>query len=248
MRSLSRILAALMFAGTLAAIAWAGTPWKTKPYQQWNKNDVMQVLEHSPWVQSFTVPVSWHPLPMYNSPAAAASLGGSASVDAGGGPGGGSPSLGMRPQEPHATFVARWISAKTIREAVARRQVLAGEIPEARADSDVAKQPSDYEIMVLGSDMTPFADLTPAELTKDSYLHLRSAKKELEPSSVNIYRSLNGKQVLGVTFHFARTAANGQPMIGPSENEVDLVCRLKKTRLDFRFHPRDMAGRSGTDL
>ena len=138
MHSFCRILTALMFVGTLATIASAGTPWKTKSYRQWNKNDVMQVLEHSPWVQSFTVPVSWHPLPMYNSPAAAASLGGSASVDAGGGPGGGSPSLGMRPQRPNATFVARWISAKTIREAVARRQVVAGEISQFQAVSDVA--------------------------------------------------------------------------------------------------------------
>ena len=102
--------------------------------------------------------------------------------------------------------------------------------------------------MILGSDITPFDHLTPAELVKDSYLDLRSAKKELEPSSVNIYRSLNGKQVLGITFHFAKTAANGQPMIGPNEKEIDLVCRLKRTRLDFRFHPRDMANRSGTDL
>jgi hypothetical protein len=34
-----------------AGLAWAGNPWKDKPYQNWSMDEVKQVLNHSPWVR-----------------------------------------------------------------------------------------------------------------------------------------------------------------------------------------------------
>ncbi len=245
MRHFSRISTILLSLGALAAIAWASNPWDSKPYQQWSQKDVQQVLEHSPWVQSVSVAANWKTSSMLNP---GETTNGGSPMMVGGGPMGGAAGLGMQPHEAHVKFQARWISAETVREAMARGEILAGQITQAQATTDLAQKQTDYEILLIGPDMTPFVHLTAAELTNDSYLDIKGAKKKLEPSSVEIHRTPDGNQVLGITFQFPKTAANGEPMIGSNEKEVDFVCRVKDAKLNFRFHPRDMANRDGTDL
>ena len=44
----------------LSGLAWASNePWKTKPYQQWDKADLAVILNDSPWVKKVVVDVSW---------------------------------------------------------------------------------------------------------------------------------------------------------------------------------------------
>ncbi len=245
MRHFSRISTILLAIGVLAAIAWASNPWDSKPYQQWTQKDVQKVLEHSPWVQSTDVAVSWKASSMMN-PGATTNEGSPMMV--GGGAHGGAAGLGMQPDQPHVHFHARWISSQTVREAMARGEILAGQVTQAQATTDLAQKQTDYQILLLGKDMTPFVHLTSAELMKDSYLDVKSMKKKFEPTSVDIHRTPDGNQVLGIVFHFARTTASGGPMISPSEKEVDFYCRVKDVRLNFHFHPRDMANRNGVDL
>lgn len=44
-----RILLIIIFA--VAAVLWAGEPWKDKPWTEWTEKDVKKLLEKSPWAQ-----------------------------------------------------------------------------------------------------------------------------------------------------------------------------------------------------
>src|SRR5206468_9604678 len=53
-------------------------------------------------------------------------------------------------------FVVRWVSSRTLREASVRGQILRKQISEADADKSLPPAPADYELAVVGTDMTPF--------------------------------------------------------------------------------------------
>ncbi|MFZ3333580.1 MAG: hypothetical protein WA197_23275, partial [Candidatus Acidiferrales bacterium] len=54
----------------LAALAWGGgDPWKAKPYQQWDANDIKKIFNDSPWCKIVQIDVSWK---VSNLPPAAA--------------------------------------------------------------------------------------------------------------------------------------------------------------------------------
>src|SRR5579862_4152677 len=45
---------------SVAALAWAGdTPWKDKPYDQWDQKDVTKILSDSPWAKTLRVDATW---------------------------------------------------------------------------------------------------------------------------------------------------------------------------------------------
>ena len=46
----------------VALICQLGRPWKTKPYQQWNDEDIQKVFTTSPWAQKVTVEGTWKPV------------------------------------------------------------------------------------------------------------------------------------------------------------------------------------------
>jgi hypothetical protein len=50
--SMKFILASL-FLLVLGALAWASSdPWKAKPYQQWDANDIKRIFAESPWCKN----------------------------------------------------------------------------------------------------------------------------------------------------------------------------------------------------
>jgi hypothetical protein len=47
---------------SVAALAWAGdTPWKDKPYDQWDQKDVSKIISDSPWAKTLRVDATWKP-------------------------------------------------------------------------------------------------------------------------------------------------------------------------------------------
>jgi len=48
---------------SVAALAWAAndTPWKDKPYDQWDQKDVSKILGDSPWARTLRVDTTWKP-------------------------------------------------------------------------------------------------------------------------------------------------------------------------------------------
>src|SRR3984885_4419757 len=147
----------------LAGMVWAGgDPWKSKPYQQWDAKDVRKVLDGSPWARSIQVEAPW-----LNGDAAAGGTDGGSTSGPGParsgqsprtGPGGGgaADAASGGPQTAAlAMFLVRWSSSRTIREAVIRNLVLAGQMNDDAAAQELAKPVDSYEIVVAGPDMKP---------------------------------------------------------------------------------------------
>lgn len=244
MSNLRRIPLGLLLVAALAALAWGSDPWQAKPYQQWDKKDVEKILTDSPWAQSTSITANWKSGSMTANPVMRTQ---GSSGTMGGGAMGGPAGLGMSPHERKVKFVARWASALTVREALARKAVLDGQLAQAAAEKDIAQAPGDYQITLFGDDMTPFFGLEGAAIAQDTYIKMNKSKEKVAPSSVQIARSPDGSKVIFVAFHFPKTV-NGKPTIGPDEKGIEFICKVKDANLRFRFDPRKMEGKQGRDL
>ncbi len=242
----------------LAALAWASDPWKSKPYQQWDQKDINQILNHSPWVQIVHVPIgsdmdlsapSMGGQPM-GAPTGQTTASGRPGMGGGqSGMGGGQPGMGGGPVQaaPETFFEARWVSALTMRQAIARISELQGKVSQAAVEHYLAETPADYEIAVVGPDMSLFVHEQEAELAKASFLDAKESRMKVAPDKVTIGRSPDGKTVTSVEFDFPRTV-NGKPVIGPKEKQIEFACKTKRRTLQFHFDPRKMTTKQGPDL
>ncbi|HEV2387452.1 MAG TPA: hypothetical protein VGS20_09375 [Candidatus Acidoferrales bacterium] len=260
MRTFAKIALGIFLVATLA---WASDPWKDKAYQQWDQKDIARVLNDSPWVKDTTVDASWsgrgaprlqEPLgtPGPTAGNSQSPMGGAAGGQTGGMGGGGMEpapvaSIAPPPGQNQATFHARWLSSRTMREALVRLQILEGKMNQASGEQYVAQEPADYQLVLFGPDMTPFESLEEAALAKDAYLEMKKSKTKLAPSQVLIQRAGDGKKLQAVSFSFPKTA-NGQPTVPLDEKNITFVCSFGRTTLKFNFDPQKMADKQGRDL
>ena len=240
---------------SLAAIVWAGgDPWKSKPYQQWDAKDVRKVLDGSPWVRSVQVEAPW-----INGDADsgnADSLGTQtqpAPASAGQGPrtgpgGGGANAAGVAPQTALATFVVRWTSSRTIREAVLRNAILAGQLKEDAAEEQLAQPVQSYEVVVAGPDMKPFQSVDEKILEHGAFLMDRKTKQKIMPASVKIQNSEDGKKIQSVAFYFPKKSDSGVSTIGADVKAVDFLCVVTNVKIEASFDASKMADTLGRDL
>lgn len=264
------IFFSLGLATIATCLAWAGNePWKTKPYQQWDQKDIQQVLNNSPWGKVESVPASWgsaadssglQPSGGYGQPTAPTGSQGSGAGGSGAGgtmgsssprPAGGSPmdnDPGMGGGQRLVNFAVRWNSSYTIREALARDALLSNKISEADAQKFVAQAPTDYEVLVSGPDMTPFAMANEAELKAKAFLEAKQSKQKVAPTSVKINRTPDEKKVTFIVFSFPRQATANQPLVTPKDKNVEFGCRLKDLNLQASFDLRKMSTDKGPDL
>jgi hypothetical protein len=235
----------------VAVFAWASDPWNAKPYQQWDMKDVQKVMNDSPWSRTIHVAMGFSlGGPSMGMPGGAGSQGpGPEQPNMGGQSGGGPPthdSNGEMQSAHMATFEVRWISSVTMRQALARVSELDGKMSQADVEQYLAGTPANYELALFGPNMSAFAGATEASLTKDSYLELKSEKKKVAPLSVSMEKS-GTDQGMAITFDFPKTV-NGEPVIGPNEKDIDFVCKVKDLTLKFRFEPKKMVTKNGSDL
>ena len=240
---------------SLAAIVWAGgDPWKSKPYQQWDSKDVRKVLDGSPWVRSVQVEAPW-----INGDADsgnADSLGTQtqpAPASAGQGPrtgpgGGGANAAGVAPQTALATFVVRWTSSRTVREAVLRNAILAGQLKEDAAEEQLAQPVQSYEVVVAGPDMKPFQSVDEKILEHGAFLMDRKTKQKIMPASVKIQNSEDGKKIQSVAFYFPKKSDSGISTIGADVKAVDFLCVVTNVKIEASFDASKMADTLGRDL
>lgn len=259
-----RKIATLFGLFALAVLVYAANePWKGKPYQQWNANDVKQVLWDSPWVKDVSVPAGW-PAPQpslgagqlqganqaagttqMNTPnegTQGTSMGNSQAA-----PPVSSGAADATIERRDAAFYVRWNSSLIVREGFARQAVLSGNMSEDRAEQYLKQPQGAYQIQVSGSDMTPFLKETTDTLKSKAYLEIKPSKKRVSPSDVEITKAANGAVEM-ILFSFPRQDANGQPLIASSDKQAQLDCKLKDMHLDAGFDLRKMAGPSGLDL
>lgn len=249
---------------TMTALAWAADVWK-KPYDQWDKKDVVKVLNDSPWGKMVRISASWEnsdaALPA-QSPQMQQPQGGPPSGSGGGGSRpGGMGGGGMAPGQggaggvsgvqsggtPMATFVVRWVSAHTMREAFVRDAELNGQMNQSQAQQQLSQTPSVYEVMVGGPDMLPFEQSTEDAVKKSADLEVKKSKEKIQPLKVEFQRSPDGQKVQDVIIEFPKTV-NGQPTIAPDAKGADFSVSLPRARIHTSFDFSKMSGAQGRDL
>lgn len=246
----------------LAAVIWASNdPWKDKPYQQWNSKDLQRIFQDSPWAHIVQVDVSWTQsasgissgLPAGNpQPVGSGSpMGGyGASSSDSRGNGGAAP----RTADPGAangataTFLVRWISSRTFREALVRDRVLRGQMTDADAQAELAKPAEGFEVAVIGADMTPFQGMDENSLKTSASLSPRHSKTKLTPTAVRIQKSQDGSRIAGILFVFSAKSDSGEAAIGTDEKNVDFSCNIGKFALKSSFETSKMVDNHGRDL
>jgi hypothetical protein len=126
--------------------------------------------------------------------------------------------------------------------------------PEAEADQTLASDPSDYVVLVVGRDMTPFAKADENGLKEKSSLWLKKTKVKLVPSRVEIQRprpdqpqAENTSGVVFVLFYFAKKTAAGEAALPTDEKSVEFVCQAGGTSIRTSFELQKMAGPLGLD-
>ena len=245
----------------LVVLAWAGDAWKDKTYQQWDKADVQKVLNDSPWVKVAHVDVpganlsDQSGLPGGNSAPAATSSRPAPSKGGGGG-GGGAPSgpgageIGGETGAnlPQIPFMVRWLSSRTIREALVRNAELSGQVKEADAEKELSTPSEMYEVLVFGPRMDVFGDAAENTLKENVLLTGKKTKEKIAPATVNVQRAPDGKTIRAIVFSFPKQTAAGEPTIAPTEKTVEFSCGLPHVKFKVSFDLAKMEDSKGRDL
>lgn len=285
-RSLSRLGASLsnslvfnlIILTAAAALVCAGQEsWRSKPYQQWNQEDIQQVLWQSPWVTIENAPVSSESggtspsgisegingdkLATLGPPKGACdpvSRGGA--CDEGPDTSTASrsrPADGSLPSETGrggsrspriVTFFIRWNSAQTIREALARNALLTQKATEAEAMKFVAEAPPDYAIFVGSKDMSAFAAVSEEDLKSKTYLEAKESKHKISPTSVTVNHTPDNRKINFIMFSFPRRIDGNSAFVTEKDKQIDFDCHLKNLRLQASFDLLRMTTGKGPDV
>ncbi len=240
---------AALLALAIVAAARAGDVWKTKPFEQWTKNDVRQILYDSPWARVQYVPQEWN----INGGGGKSEMGRApgGTVSAAQGPAGGAAEVGqqaMGTPQGQAAYYVRWNSSRTVREALVRDAILVGNMKEADAPKYLSAPITDYEVVVIGPDMTPFGKISEDELKAKAYLRGKQSKVKVNATSAEITRSPDGRQVTAVMFSFPKKTTDGKDIAAPQEKGLQFVLNIKDLNLNTTFDPRKMADQKGSDF
>ncbi|MGH9729496.1 MAG: hypothetical protein ACRD33_06260 [Candidatus Acidiferrales bacterium] len=234
----------------LGALAWAGgDPWKTKPYEQWTANDIRQILHDSPWAKVQYVPMEWKMDQGGGKSEMGRAPGGT--VSAAQGPAGGATNVGdqaMGTPVGQAAFYVRWNSSRTVREALIRDAIMTKQMTEDEGTKYLSAPIVNYEVVVIGPDMSPFGNVSEDQLKSSSYLQGKQSKVKVNATSVQISRSQDGRSVTTVMFSFPRKTADGKDIAGPQEKGLQFSCKLKELDLQQTFDLRKMADQKGPDF
>jgi len=246
----------------LAGFAWASNePWKTKPYQQWDKADLEVILNDSPWVKKVVVDVTWKRSPSTGNQAGMAAsdpaveLREHADMQKGGPPDTSPPnpsmssvgSGGATSASPNTAFYIRWYSSRVVRKALARVAVINGKISEAEGTKLLAEPVTDYEIIVFGPDMTPFESLTEDQLKSETSLEGKQSKQKVAPASVRLNKGPDGR-INSVVFFFPKKTDSGADVASAQEKGLAFVCKMKGLNLHNAFDTRKMVDEKGADF
>jgi hypothetical protein len=242
-----KALVASFVLGMVATLAWAaGDPWKSKPFSQWDEKDVRRILADSPWSKVIQVPAAWMTGGATDPAVASAAQEHSANGGIMGDRGAGAPPA--VPKVPQATFVVRWLSSRTVREAVLRGEVLAGRMKQEDAEKKAAEPLEVYQVMIVGPDMKAFQGEEEKALVATTYLLLKKTKQKVPASGVEFQRGSDGKTVQVVAFSFPQKSATGEATIPPDEKNVEFYSSVGGANIRASFEIPKMEDAKGRDL
>jgi hypothetical protein len=233
----------------VAINVWASDPWQ-KPYQQWDATDVRRILNDSPW--SKAVEIERKEKLGLEAPAGPPKFAGAPGAeeedereekdddDRGKGE--------EERKKYDLKFRVRWVSSRTLREASVRGQVLQGRIAQADADEHLPPAADDYELALVGPDMTIFNGSDESTLRDKAYLIARKSKERITASQVEIVRSSDGKRVNAIVFHFSKKNPSGQTLVSADEKDLKFVSHVGNAEIKVSFDLQKMVDQQGMDL
>jgi hypothetical protein len=231
---------------------WAGDPWKEKSYRDWTEKDVYKILNDSPWAKRIEAErgSKKHDL---EAPEGAPKVSGARGEDEEDEReekerGGEREEEHKGKEKEELKFVVRWVSSRTLREASVRGQILRKQISEADADKSLPPAPADYELAVVGTDMTPFLSASESTLKSQTYLIAKKSKERIDASQVEIVRGSDGKRINAIVFHFPKKNAAGGAAVDAEEKELKFVTHAGSIEIKAIFDPQKMTDKQGVDL
>jgi hypothetical protein len=232
----------LVVAGLFAIVLWASDPWKDKSYKDWDQKDLHQIMNESPWAKKIEIKAHGGLEAPEGAPTAGGAPGANEEKE---GPGG---EEDEENEKGEMTFVVRWISSRTLREASARSEVLQGRIMQAEIDKHIPPESDDYQLVVVGSNMTMFQKTDESALQSKSYITPKKSKQKIAPTQVEIVRMRDGKKIGAIVFHFPKKTKSGERVIADDEKELNFVARAGTVEIKTGFDPQKMVDKQGKDL
>lgn len=152
---------------------------------------------------------------------------------------------------PEATFVVRWFSARAVRQALARAQILAAAMTQADAEKALADEPAEYALIVVGQDMSPFLNAEEKDLAAKAYIQPKGGDKA-PAARVMIQRAPGAKPddpraIATIVFYFAKKTATGEPLFGATTKSAEFACQSAGATIKATFDLPKMAGPNGLD-
>lgn len=238
----------------IAAAVFASDAWKDKDFQNWDQKDVQKILTDSPWAKKFeggggAGTARGGGAPNMQSMGGPGMGGGVAdspghSENSSGGGGGGQQRQG-RGQGQQMILTITWNSSRTVREAMARKQELAGTLPDV-ARKGLSEDPSDYGVEVTGANIMAFGRIQQDTLKAHTYLMPKAAKEKVAPANIVIQRGPDGRPA-GIIFQFAKKTDSGEPTIAPNEKSVEFFTQAGSTAVKVQFDISKMTDKHGAD-
>lgn len=241
----SRSMGILTFASAVlffATLAWASDPpWKGKPYQQWDDQDLQRIFTDSPWGRSTTITRTWLPVNAKDD-LPNTQLGGRDR---------GIPGTTERAAETTVggdlNFFVLWASSRVMRAASARKALLHGGAKDVDVDKYAAEPQDEYQVILQSADMAPFVRHDEKFFQGKALIEMKKSKLKLSPSHVQYERDANGL-VTSAVFFFPKKTPSGDPAISGDEKNVDFICQLEGSKLRVTFEPQKMLDQNGPTL
>ncbi|MCI0657173.1 MAG: hypothetical protein L0170_08895 [Acidobacteria bacterium] len=143
--------------------------------------------------------------------------------------------------------VARWESSLTARQALVRREELAGRAKGEAAAEYLATTPPNYVLVLFGPPLASrsFQQLTEEVVRDSTYLELQSSKQKIKPVAVRLHRQ--GVELSALEFHFPREI-EGKPLLGPEQKKVGFYCGMGPAWFSTEFDLTKMVRDGKPDL
>lgn len=203
------LMAALGIACACAGLLMAAEWWEKKPYSQWSAKEVQRMLDNSPWGKVHAVTIM---NPTFTGTRDFRTTG-----------------SGDLEREKQNLFHLHFLTAKPIRMALARRQMLGNKAQADTAELErfVAQSSDKYLILALTLSSIPkgissesgylsaLLKLSTPELTTNTFLATKTGKR------VYLVRyDPPGRDGLGAKYYFPRFMEDGRPFVTVDDGEV----------------------------
>jgi hypothetical protein len=226
----------------LAIDLLAGEPWRQKSYKEWNEHDVRKILNESPWAKRIELGSGQTKRDAMELEGSDISEGdaGEESVEGG--------DRGEVNDRGRITFVVRWVSSRTIRQAWVRGEVLQKRISESDIDKFLPPPSDDCQLLIVGRDMSLFKKLDEATLRARSFLFLTRSKQRISPIAAHIVRLPDGKGIKAILFHFWKKSVVSSATQSIDDNDLRFVSPAGGTEIKTSFDLQKMVDNEGIDL